>query len=82
MHAVISKQITIKSGKIIWNIAHERIYKHNEHMRGTNMLNKYLHENGDSHNPKTYFINPFMEFEDFLSFFEKMMFVIGLKKIK
>ena len=44
MHAVISKQITIKSGKIIWNIAHERISKNNEHMRGTNMRNKYLHE--------------------------------------
>ena len=44
MHEVISKQITIKSGEIIWNIAYGRIYKHNEHMRGTNMRNKYLHE--------------------------------------
>ena len=64
-----------------------------ENVKRMNVQNKYLHkmmndegreriQNG--HNSRTYFINPFIEFEDFESF-GKMRFnllVIGLKEIK
>jgi hypothetical protein len=38
-------------------------------------------EQRNDHNPRTYFINPLMEFEDFESF-GKMRFIIELKEIK
>ena len=52
-----------------------------------NTQNKYLHKTmndegreriWNDYNPRTYFINPFMSFEDFESF-GKMRFIIGLK---